>query len=441
MKKSNVVLSVVLILLVLVGWGAQFLNIAKTNAQYNAYLQQANQYSEAGLYQKAVQSYESAFQIKDNHSVRNLWIDAYSKAFSDKAVTLNSYVGALETMCDIYEKETVHWETLIRVQLDNGRIDNAHDTYLKFKKAGLSSTVIDEYKNTIIYQFRINRKPYEQVVRNSTGYYTVKDSQGWGIIRPNGETVYNCVYEYISPYNANYDALFVSEKGQRIADAKAVVQAKINIEYTKTGAWVDGLLPVCDSDANWYYLNCVKNEKAHGSYTKASNYTDGIAAVCKGNEWILVDTDGNSLNIKKFSDIKLHGNGDYQYGGIMIAAENGEYGIYNAKGERISELHAKDMDVYMGGPIAYCDNATGKWGMVSHTGDVVITPSYEEAKSYSNNLAAISNGEMWGFINQSGELVIDYQFHYADYFTDKGLCAVSTAGHDYVFIQLKYIDD
>lgn len=94
----------------------------------------------------------------------------------------------------------------------------------------------------------------------------------------------------------------------------------------------------------------------------------------------------------------------------------------------------------MGGAIAYCDKATGKWGMVSHTGEVTTKPSYVEAKSYSNNLAAVSNGEMWGFVNQSGELVIDYQFHFADYFTDKGLCAVSATGHDYVFIQLKYID-
>ena len=440
MKKSNVILSVVLILLVLVGWGAQFLNIAKTNAQYNAYLQQANQYNEAALYQKAVQSYESAFQIKDNRTVRELWIDTYGKAFSDKAVTLNSYVSALETMCDLYEKETVYWETLIKVQLDNEEIDNAHDTYLKFKKAGLSSTVVDGYKNTIMYQFRFNRKPYAEVVRNTTGYYTVKDSQGWGIIRPNGETVYNCIYEYIGPYNANYDALFISEKGQRIADAKAVVQAKIDIEYTKTGTWVNGLLPVCDLNNNWYYLNCKNNEKAHGDYSHASNYSAGIAAVCKGNEWYLVDTDGKNINNTKFSDIKLHGNGDYEYAGIMIAAENGEYGIYNSKGELISDLHAKDMDVYMGGAIAYCDKATGKWGMVSHTGEVITKPSYVEAKSYSNNLAAVSNGEMWGFVNQSGELVIDYQFHLADYFTDKGLCAVSATGHDYVFIQLKYID-
>jgi len=439
-KKSNIILSVVLILLVLIGWGSQLLNIAKTNAQYNAYLQQASQYSEAGLYQKAIQSYENAFQIKDNKDARELWIENYNKAFSDKAVTLNAYVAALQTMCDLYERETTYWEQLIALQIDNEKLDNAHDTFVAFKKAGLSSSVIDGFENQIIYQFRVNRKPYLEIIRNSTGYYTVRDSQGWGIVRPNGETVYNCVYEYISPYNPNYDALFISEKGQRIADAKAVVQAKINIEYKKTGAWVNGLLPVCDLNDNWYYLNCTNNEKVHGDYSHASNYSAGIAAVCKGNEWYLVDTDGKNVNNKKFSDIKLHGNGDYEYAGIMIAAENGEYGIYNSKGELISDLHAKDMDVYMGGAIAYCDKATGKWGMVTHTGETVIKPTFEEAKSFSNNLAAVRNGEMWGFVIPTGEIVIDHQFLDADYFTNGGLCAVSTAENKYVFIQLKYIE-
>lgn len=440
MKKSNIILSVVLILLVLVGWCAQFFNIAQTNAQYNSFLQQANKYDEDGLYQKAVQSYESAFLIKDNRTVREMWIESYGKAFSDKAVTLNSYVAALETMCDLYEKETTYWELLIKLQMDNGKSDNAHDTFVKFRKTGLSSTVIDGYENKIIYQFRVNRKPYLEFVRNSTGYYTVRDSQGWGIVRPNGETVYNCVYEYISPYNSNYDALFVSEKGQRIADAKAVVQAKIDIEYSKTGAWVNGLLPVCDLEGNWYYLNSNNNESAHGSYSRASNYASGIAAVSKGNEWILVDTAGKPVTDKKFSDVKLHGNGDYQYDGIMIAAENGEYGIYNAKGEMICDVHAKDMDIYMGGPIAYCDKTTGKWGMITSAGETVIKPAYETAKSFSNGLAAVSNGELWGFVNGAGELVIDYQFLDADYFTSGGLCAVSTAENKFVFIQLKYLE-
>ena len=438
MKKSNIVLAAVLILLVLVGWGKQFSNIANVSDQYNSYLQQADHFNEAGLYQKAIQSYENALQIADNKETRDMWLESYRKAYYDKAVTLNAYVAALEMMCNLYERDPVYWEHLVTVQMENNKIDNAYETFKRFQGTGLSSTVIDGYANDILYVFKINRKPCLEYIRNTTGYYTVKDSQGWGIIRPNGETVYNCIYQYISPYNANYDALFISEKGQRIADSKAIVQAKINIAYSKTGAWVDGLLPVCGEDGNWYYLDCEHNEIAHGFYEYASNYASGIAAVFDGSVWRLVDHSGDSVCQKEFSDVKIHSNGDYQHGGIMIAAENGQYGMYNANGDLLHDFHAEDMDIYMGDAIAYLDASIGKWGMVTSTGEICIQPTYVEAKSFSNGLAAVSDGEMWGFADSTGEVVINHQFYDADYFTDSGLCAVSTTGRNYVFLQLKY---
>lgn len=438
MKKSNIVLVVILVLLVLTGWGVQFLGIAHVNSQYNEYLQQADQFNQAGLYQKAAQSYESALQIKEDRKVRELWVECYGKAYLDKAVGFNTYVAALESMCSLYEKDTIYWECLLAAQMENGKINNAYETFMRFKNTGLSSTVIDGYANDILYVFRTLSKTYLEYVRNTTGYYTVRDARGWGIIRPNGESVYDCMYEYVSPYNANYDALFISEKGQRIADAEAVVQAKINIAYTKTGAWGDGLLPVCGEDGEWYYLNCKTNEKAHGPYKQASNYAFGIAAVSNGSEWILINTAGERVCQKNFSDVKLHGNGDYQYDGIMIASENGEYGVYDANGNLLHDFRAKDMDIYMGENIAYCDQSTGKWGMVTKDGEISIAPAYAAAKSFSNGLAAVSDGELWGFVNTEGEVVIKHQFFDADYFTNGGLCAVSLDGKNYNFIQLKF---
>lgn len=438
MKKSNIVLIISLLLLVLAGWCTQFLNLVGGNGQYNAYLAQAAEFDEAGLYQKAAQSYERALEIKESKAVYELWLDSYGKAYTDRAVGFNTYADALKTMCGLYERDVVYWERLLTLQMENGKLNDAYDTFDRFRNIGVSSAVIDEIADEILYVYNVHRKPYMEYVRNTTGYYTVKDGQGWGIVRPNGEIVYDCKYEYISPYNANYDALFISEKGQRIADVNAVVQAKLDIAYTKTGAWVDGLLPVCGEDGTWYYLNSKTNEKVHGTYLRASNYASGIAAVFNGSEWTLVDASGAAVCDKRFSDVKLHGNGDYQYGGIMIAAENGAYGIYDATGSLLADLQAKDMDIYMGESIAYCDAATGMWGMVTKDGKIAIAPTFAAAKSYSNGLAAVSDGELWGFADKAGEVVIGYQFYDADYFTNAGLCAVSLNGENFVFIQLRF---
>ena len=65
-----------------------------------------------------------------------------------------------------------------------------------------------------------------------------------------------------------------------------------------------------------------------------------------------------------------------------------------------------------------------KWGYVDTEGNELIPPTYAEAKSFSNGLAAVSDGERWGVIDASGKLVIDYTFFGADYFNSMKSCMV-----------------
>jgi hypothetical protein len=219
----------------------------------------------------------------------------------------------------------------------------------------------------------------------------------------------------------------------------AVVQQKIDIEYSRTGAYSDGILPVCDANDVWRYLDCRTNSYFDGEYENASNYMNGIAVVCKNGNWMLIDCDGEQVGNTTFTDIKLHSNGDYAYDGIMIAAVNAEYGFYNEKGELLTEFKAKDMDVFKGGPVAFADN-TSKWGFVSKDGKVTLKPQFVYAKSFSNKLAAISDGSQWGFVDQNGNVVIEQQFIDAGYFTKQGTCMVSVQEGFYNLLKLKFLD-
>lgn len=80
----------------------------------------------------------------------------------------------------------------------------------------------------------------------------------------------------------------------------------------------------------------------------------------------------------------------------------------------------------------------GKWGFIDDEGEIVIKPVFQEAKSFSNGLAAVYDGEKWGFINKDGDLVIDYQFRDVDYFTEDGICFVSTYEDLYYMITLRF---
>ena len=56
----------------------------------------------------------------------------------------------------------------------------------------------------------------------------------------------------------------------------------------------------------------------------------------------------------------------------------------------------------------------------------MIDPTYDEAKSFSNGLAAVRKGDQWGFINKENKLVIDYQFTDTGYMDSNGICPVRT---------------
>lgn len=50
------------------------------------------------------------------------------------------------------------------------------------------------------------------------------------------------------------------------------------------------------------------------------------------------------------------------------------------------------------------------YGYVNRKGKILIQPQFKEAELFSEGLAAVYNGEKFGFINTNGELVIPYQY-------------------------------
>lgn len=437
MKKSNLFLIITLVVLVAVGWCIQISSFISTNKEFTMHLDQAEQLYESGLYQKALQQYEAALNIKENEWARNGWLSTYEKAYEEGFVSLSSYIGALDKMCEIRSKSPEYREQLLQIYMQQKDLDSAYELYIECIDDGIQSDVINEIGEDILYSFSVSRKTYTEYVRCSTGYYMVNDGEGWGVIRPNGDTVYDCNYDYVGPYNDSYQALFVSSKGKRIYNSSIVLEATVDEEFVKTGAYVDGIIPLCDDQGVWRYYDCSKKSYISEKYTTASNFSSGLAAVCSGNNWNLIDKNLTVACQTDFTDIKIHSNGNYIYGGIMIAAVEGNYGIYDNKGNKVSTFSSKNADVYMGEAIAF-QGDNDLWGFVDSSGNIVIEPQYDNAKSFSNGLGAVCKDSKWGFINTEGKIVIDLQFLEVDYFTNGKMCLVSSVHGQYYKITLKY---
>ncbi|MFB6349384.1 WG repeat-containing protein [Moraxella sp. ZJ142] len=55
--------------------------------------------------------------------------------------------------------------------------------------------------------------------------------------------------------------------------------------------------------------------------------------------------------------------------------------------------------------------ADGKWGFVDRQGNLRILYAFDEVRDYSEGLAAVRQGNYWGFIDEKADLVINFQFH------------------------------
>lgn len=56
------------------------------------------------------------------------------------------------------------------------------------------------------------------------------------------------------------------------------------------------------------------------------------------------------------------------------------------------------------------NNESGLYGYQTIQGKMVISPQFEDAKPFSEGLAAVYNGQRWGYINTKGEYVIYPKF-------------------------------
>src|ERR1039457_1334852 len=68
----------------------------------------------------------------------------------------------------------------------------------------------------------------------------------------------------------------------------------------------------------------------------------------------------------------------------------------------------------------------GRWGFVNKSGETVINPQFDRAEIFAEGLAPVKMGR-WGYVDPAGKIAINPQFDRADGFSE-GLAAVRMGG-------------
>ena len=82
--------------------------------------------------------------------------------------------------------------------------------------------------------------------------------------------------------------------------------------------------------------------------------------------------------------------------------------------------------VCIGAQTLYPVVVNGRWGFVNKSGETVINPQFDHAGGFAEGLAPVRMGR-WGYVDASGKMQINPQFDKADVFSE-GLAAVKLGG-------------
>ena len=445
MNKIRISVAVLFLLLTAFAWKHQF---DVHTAQENNYLllcEKAQGYADNKLYQKAAETYAQALAIKEAADIRAAQISVYRDGYQAGVLTAKNFTKTLNEAIAVYPKEAPYWEMLIRTQLNSNAYADAYKSCQKAARAGAKSETLDALTQEISYSYKNGSKSYSAVFADTDGHFTLYNGEHWGVLNPTGDSwSYECVYRYISPIGTD-GRVYLESVGEpdtassgQIVDKSGRIQSYITFEKAQCKAASERFIPVFRDDG-WQYYDFEKGDYVPGVYEEASAVTDSIAAVKEigSTVWHLKNIVDDTALDGTFTDIKLFDNGEYLYGGKMVASEGTGYGLYRADGKKLAALPGNDADLYCGGKIAFRDDS-GLWGYADTKGNIVLEAQFESAKSFSGSLAAVCLDGKWGYINTSGQMVIENQYVSAGYLNKNGVGFVSLSDGEYFPIMLRF---
>ena len=167
-------------------------------------------------------------------------------------------------------------------------------------------------------------------------------------------------------------------------------------------------------------------------YDAVGNFSEGMAAVMLDGKWGFIDKTGKEVIPPIYSDVKDFSDGLAPVRGGQV--ETFTIGFIDKTGKTIIPQTQWIAGFSEGLALIRRD---GKYCFIDTSGDVAITLTYDNARSFSEGMAAVRIGDSetgkWGFIDKTGAEVVPLIYNYVQDFSD-GMAAVLTGDWKWGFI-------
>ena len=143
-------------------------------------------------------------------------------------------------------------------------------------------------------------------------------------------------------------------------------------------------------------------------------------------KWFIINAEGKQVG-GTFEEIKVDEKGVAFRNGVAFAKNNGKYFLIDTSGNKVGEGAWTEVDCFNSDQPAAVSNGE-RWGFIDTTGKLVIDYTYGKARSFANGFAAVAVQDKWGYIIiDDYSLKIEHQFNDAMDFSRSGTAYVKQA--------------
>ncbi len=183
--------------------------------------------------------------------------------------------------------------------------------------------------------------------------------------------------------------------------------------------FVDNLEPVmlgAFPDIQWGYIDRTGQFVIEPQFLDGRPFAEGLARVKVGEKYGYIDLTGQIVIEPQFDS------GSPFVQGVALVTIDKKPIYIDTTGQPISSLSFDEAYVISKDGLAEV-RIGNLWGFVDTTGQLAIEPQFEHAYAFSEGLAPVQVAGKWGYINKTGQMVIEPRFDSFRYF-NQGIAAV-----------------
>lgn len=225
----------------------------------------------------------------------------------------------------------------------------------------------------------------------------VKQAGKWGFINTSGDVAVPANYESVKPFSEGYAAVrssglwgFVDTNGTEV----------IALTFFDVGVFSEGLAPAKrSSHSDWGYINTSGTFVIEPQFEKARHFSEGLAAVFKDERWSYINTDGTIVLTTDF-----YAAFSFTEEGLALVqpTQNGKFEFIDRNGNLIPPISLTNADIaghHDGLAAVYNGEA---WGYIDTQGSYKIPATYGFATRFNEDYAVVRANGKFNFIDRNG---------------------------------------